>query len=890
MKSPELFIIDGHALCYRSFYAIKELSTKAGQPTNAVYGFLVAVRKILREYDPAYVAVCFDSKERTHRQEKFADYKIQRPSMPEELIVQIPLIKEALEAFNLQMFEQSGFEADDIIATLTKEFLSQGVDVVVVTEDKDMYQLASEHVSFLSVRREGIQHQADVEAKLGFNPKRMTDFIGLAGDSSDNIPGVTGIGKVNAKNLINKFGSLEDIITYLEARESLNAKERLIVEQKDMARLSKELAILSTDVPLKLDLRSLKRVAPNHALLHDLFTRLEFRRLADEFSPVTVASSVVVSDPMMIEDDAAVAQLLAQLKKQQQGAFLWIPVEASQEALASPAMLTSELPDLFDGGDKEVESIVQFNLWIALSQKDIYCVSAHKAVCFIEVFYNPSILKIVFDLKSVLNQLKRFNDENRTMASQGFFDVMLAGYVLNPSHASLALVDLSWTYLHQTLNETQPGSQTVHALWTLYAVMKDTLTEKKMLSLLEDIEQPLAVVLYRMEQQGVDLDSELLESLSAACEEKMQTLEGYIYEAAGETFNLNSPKQLSHILFEKLNLPVIKKTKTGYSTNEAVLMRLAENYELPTFIIEYRQLSKLKSTYIDALPKLINPVTGRIHASFVQTSTETGRLSSRNPNLQNIPIRTDLGRQIRKAIRVAREDHVMVAADYSQIELRILAHLSQDPQLLKAFKFGEDIHRLTASIIFDVAQEDVLPAMRVTAKRVNFGIVYGMSAFGLAKDLNISQTEAQAFIDAYFLRYPKVQAFMQSCIQECRMLGYVTTLLNRRRYIPEMHNKNGAIRQFAERQAINTPVQGSAADVMKLAMIHMQKALDEQALKATMLITVHDELVFEVPRSEKEVLVNLVREVMEHALKLSIPLTVSIKSGHNWLEMSEETL
>jgi len=855
MAKSKLFLIDGHALCYRSFYAIKSLTTSKGQPTNAVYGFIRGIRSILEEYHPDYLAVCFDSKEKTRRQEKFSEYKIHRPPMPDDLKSQIPTIKEVMRAYHLAIFELGGYEADDIIAGITQRFSSKDLDIVIVSDDKDMYQLAGEHVQFFNSKESMIVDSAMVQKKLGFHPKHIVDFIGLVGDASDNIPGVKGVGPVNAKNLINEFGSLEGVLGYLEGKNDLTAKEQLIADQKKMALFSKELAILDADVPLKYDLTDLKVETPDSERLHTLFRDLEFRKLAEEYESQSTTALVNICPIKTVSDVKAVTSKILEHGKV---AFL---MDVNGES------------GLFD-------SVV---IYLTLGDEKVYAVEGEARTSLNAIFDNQEILKVTYNLKAMLKMLS-----NDGFIIKGkVFDVMLAGYLLGPTQSFFDLDNLAWQYLKTTLPKENALGGQVEALMQLYPLLKRELEEKSLLSLFEDIEMPLASVLFKVEHNGVNLDLTLLQSLSNDSAKKINNLTHELFEMAGEEFNLNSPKQLGGILFEKLKLPVIKKTKTGFSTNESVLTILAENHRFPALILEYRKLSKLKSTYIDALPKLINPETGRLHAQFNQTGTETGRLSSSQPNLQNIPIRTELGRQIRKAIVPSNKDLIMIAADYSQIELRILAHLSGDQNLITAFQKDEDIHQFTASLIFDVEELDVTAQMRNYAKRVNFGLIYGMSAFGLAKDLKVSQSEAQLFIDRYFLRYPDVKKFMDREIRQCEELGYVLTILNRRRYIPEIKSTNISVRQFAQRQAINTPVQGSAADLMKLAMINIQRELERRDLQSRMISTVHDELVFESPEAERAEMISLIGDHMEHAITLNVPVKVSIKAGKNWLDMKE---
>ncbi|HBG60380.1 MAG: DNA polymerase I [Omnitrophica WOR_2 bacterium GWF2_38_59] len=847
-----LFLIDGHGLCYRAFFAIRELATSKGQATNAVYGFCNILRKILREHKPDYLAVCFDSKKKTYREEKYAEYKVQRPSMPDNMVSQIPIIKDVIKAHNLMIFELGGYEADDIIATFSNKASDEGLEVIIVSDDKDMYQLLGENVKIFNSRKDVVLSYEDVKKDLGFEPSRIVDYIGLAGDKSDNLPGVMGVGEVTAKKLLSEFDDLENIYEHIEEVTPIKLREKL-QENKESAFFSKELAILETTVPFHFDLDQLKVEKADNKLLYEIYKDLEFRKWADELS----------SEVKMVEDinirslrnKSDINEIVEDIKEQGKVSFL-----------------SSTVDELFESN----------SIYFSVGRAKVFRLKLDMIDGMKDIFSDANITKITFDIKGA----------SKALASQGCelngcFDVMLAGYLLNPSRTSYSISDLSWEYLKVSVSEQDKISHETENIYHLFPMLSRELEQKSLLSLFNDIEIPLALVLSKMERCGVKIDVELLKGLSISCDKKIEDLKKILFDIAGEEFNINSPKQLSVILFEKMKYPAVKKTKTGYSTDESVLTKLAKDHEFPKLILEHRQLAKLKSTYIDALPVLVDSNSGRIHASFVQNGTETGRLSSRNPNLQNIPIRTELGAQIRKAIIPSSDDRILLAADYSQIELRILAHLSGDETLKKAFDDGQDVHQYTASLIFDVEESKVTKDMRNSAKRVNFGIVYGMSSFGLSKDLEVSQKEAQMFIDKYFARYPKVKVFMDDTIKECEEQGFVRTLLNRRRYIPEIRSKNMSVRQFAQRQAINTPVQGSAADLMKLAMINIQNDLEKRKLESEMIITVHDELVFDVVKKEQDEVAGLVRSLMETPLRLSVPVTVTVKIGSNWLEMRE---
>ena len=789
LMPQRVFLIDAHGLCYRAFYAVKALKNSKGQPTNAIFGFCNILRKILADCKPTHVAVCFDVGKQTHRQKKFADYKIQRQAMPDDLVIQIKTIRDIVSAYGFPIFELEGFEADDVMATLSLRFAKENVDVFIATDDKDMAQLVGDHIKLYSPRQERVIDAKDVVEKFGVSPLQITDYIALAGDPSDNIPGVKGIGEVGARKLLEKFNSLEGIYNHVDGVTPPKLQEKLMASRQE-AFLSKELAILDNQVPLDAVLDDLAFPQPNRARLFTLFNELEFRKFAQEYAPL----DAVPQEP--IEDLKTWAQ------------------------------------DNDEG-------------------KPVF---------------------IVYDLKSLrkAGQVSEGPHPPVIPAKAGIFDVYLADYLLAGGQGQYHL---------PTLRATDGGMR------ELYGIQKRLLKEQNLEFLFYEVEMPLSDVLFEMEANGVRLDVMVLEDLSKECQTKIVQLEESLFKIAGTRFNVNSPKQLSEILFERLKLPAVKKIKTGFSTNEEVLTKLSHQHPLPALILEYRQMAKLKSTYIDALPLLVDPKSQRLHATFNQAGAETGRLSSNNPNLQNIPIRTEFGQRIRRAFVPYEQGHVLLSADYSQIELRILALLAKDEDLKKACRGEGDIHRYTASLIFEVPENKVDEKMRYAAKRINFGIIYGMSAFGLAKDLDVSIAQAQDFIDKYFLRYPKVRSFLDGEIQKARDLGYVTTLFGRRRYLPDIHNRNMGLRQFAERQAINAPMQGTAADIIKIAMVKISRRIAQEKLSSTMIMTVHDELVFDVPQGEVKTMAALVRQEMEGAMDLSVPMKVSAKVGPNWLEM-----
>ena len=858
MKKRRLFLLDGTAYCYRSFYAIRNLSTRSGEPTNAVYGFLMTLQNLLEDEVPDYLAVCFDHSRKTFRQEKFADYKIQRKPMPDLLGQQLPVIKELLAAWRVPVFEVPGFEADDLLATLTHQALSAGKDleVVIVTPDKDALQLVGERVRVLDAPRKGMLYGAqEVQARFGVAPQRVADWMALSGDASDNIPGVPGIGPKMATALLSEFETLEDLLNHLDRVDKPSAR-KLLEEHRDLALMSKELATLHEDAPIEFTLEGLRRQDPDETVLRSLYQRLEFRSHWSRLSPAD-GSGV---DFDRIDASSQFASFLAKVEKAGRVAF-----------------------DLGIGPNGQIESLA-----LGLEKGPIIVRTNPSDEELKRLFSNARIAKAGHDIKKSL----------RALAPSGFdiqglcFDTMLAAYLLDPEQKAESLSVLAFHFVGHACAD-DPGvdpaklAERLQVILEIWAKLKEELSEKDLLNLFETVEIPLAHVLADMETRGVGLDVPFLKQLSSAMETELEDLAKKILKEAGSTFNINSPRQLADVLFNQLNLPVIKRTKTGPSTDVEVLEALKDLHPLPKAMLRYRELSKLKSTYIDALPELVDTKTGRLHCTFHQTGTATGRLSTSNPNLQNIPIKTEEGRRIRKAfIPYAKTDRIL-SADYSQIELRLLAHLSGDEVLIEAFRKGEDIHRITASEIFGVGIDSVTGAMRQAAKTVNFGIIYGMTPYGLSKELSISPPEAGSFIEAVFKRYPKVRPYLHAQIERARTQGYVTTLLNRRRYIPQLMGGVVAVREFGERIAVNAPIQGSAADLIKRAMIDIQAALSEGNFVSSMVLQIHDELVFEVNLQEQSRLIDLVAERMEGVFKLSVPLPVRIRMGKNWLETEE---
>ncbi|MCX5668559.1 MAG: DNA polymerase I [Candidatus Omnitrophica bacterium] len=847
MSEKSFFLIDATAFCYRAFYALRDLSTSAGQATNAVYGFINILNKVLKEQKPDYLVCCFDLSRDTFRLKKFAQYKMHRPAMPDNLISQIPLIKEVVGAYGVPIFEKAGFEADDLIAQLARKAVLRSLAVTIVSSDKDILQLVGKRISVFSPNKDGgvFYDLAKVKERFGVAPERLVDIIALVGDVADNIPGVPGIGDKTAQKLIKEFGSVDKLFENISKVKPEKIKE-MILEHRQRIKLNKQLISLDQELDLDLDLEKAKTGQPDYARLASIFKKLEFKKLlADLPAGVdkTVPTNLCSCNPV---------ELTALLKR-----------------CDEIAIYGSSVEDLFFAiGDKFFSGkLAQDQLRLAIS--------------------DFRIKKIGHDLKKLKVALFR-----EGLILNGLdFDVMIAAYLLNPSRTSYALEDLALENLGEFIRQgTLEAKEALVLVTRLKPPLLKALEEKDLSKLFFDLEMPLVSILAQMEQDGIKLDLALLKNLSHDIQQRLIKLISDIYEASGTQFNINSPKQLGQVLFVKLGLPVIKKTKTGPSTDEEVLKRLSDKHVLAVLLLEYRQLTKLKNTYVDALPKLVDSSDGRVHTSFNQTGTETGRLSSSNPNLQNIPIKTDIGAKIRQAIITSSEKNCLLSCDYSQIELRVLAHLCGDHTLIEAFSRNQDVHRLTAALIYNLPESKVKPQMREVAKRVNFGIIYGQSAYGLSKDLDIPINQAQDFIDAYFLRYPKVKEYIDAQIKKAQSEGFVTTFLGRRRYIPQINNKNMGIRQFAQRQAVNTPIQGTASDLIKLAMIKISAQIKDRALKAKMILQIHDELVFDLPISELNILARLVKDQMEQVMKLEVPIKVDMKKGKNWLEMSSFSL
>ena len=886
-QPQRLCLIDGSSYIYRAYYAIRHLSNSRGMATNAIYGFTNMLLKVMRDLQPDRLAVIFDSKGPTFRKEIYPEYKANRAAMPEDLVPQIPYIKRVVGALNMPGIEMNGYEADDIIATLARKFAAEGVEVTVVTGDKDLMQIVNEHVRLLDTMKDKAYGPAEVAERFG-SAKKVVEVQALAGDSSDNVPGVPGIGEKTAKVLIDEFGDLETLLANLDR---VKGKRRDNLEKfADQARMSKQLVTLVDDLPLNLDEHDFVLSEPDREALTELFKECEFHKLLQEFSAAERASASG-DNYRSVLDEAGLQELLAALQKETRFAF------DTETTGLDP--LRADLVGLsFAVNPGSAWYVPVAHRYLGVPEQ----LPLENVLAAIRpLLTSPQHLKIGQNLKYDILVLARAGVE----VTGPLYDTMLASYLANPAAKSHGMDNLAAELLdYRTISyrevagsgknqicfdEVEVEKATVYAAedaditLRLYEKLRPMVAEQQQEKLFNDVEMPLLQILAGMEQAGIRIDPDLLGRLSAELEKKMAVLEKQIHQMAGGPFNIGSPKQLGEVLFERLGLSKGKKTKTGWSTDVEVLNNLAEEHEIAAKILDYRSLAKLKGTYTDALPKLIHPETGRIHTSFNQAITATGRLSSSDPNLQNIPIRTEEGRRIREGF-IPSESCLLLSADYSQVELRILAHMADESALKEAFARGEDIHRRTASEVLGLFPEMVTDEQRRQAKAINFGVIYGMSAFGLAKQLGIGRREAQQFIDTYFDRYPGIRTFMDSCIDEARDKQYVTTLLGRRCAIPEINSKNGAVRGYAERNAINYPVQGSAADIIKVAMVHIARRLAAEGMKTRMLLQVHDELVFDVPEAEQEEVSALVREEMEGAVELTVPLLVEVGIGRNWRE------
>lgn len=872
-------ILDGNSIVNRAFYGIRLLSTKDGLYTNAVYGFLSILMKLMEEERPEALCVAFDLSAPTFRHERYEAYKAQRKGMPDELAMQMPLLKEVLAAMNIPIYELEGYEADDIIGTMSRLCTTSGHECVIVTGDKDSLQLigGGVRVKLVSTRMgQTVEKDYTRERFLedyGFGPELMVDLKALMGDASDNIPGVKGVGEKTAMDLVARYGGIEEIYKGLDSLDIKDSVKKKLSEGEESARLSYELATIDKDVPIEMRPEDSLISEPDREKLYALFLRLEFSKFIERMglgagsgaSHKTVVTGEVVSEA--VTDGEGAERLIRACG----GApvCLICTDDLSATAVLAGGCMYAVLRHDFDG---DYDGLIRRLM-------------------------SPEIAKVGHDVKHLMRVLM-----GEGIPIGGFmFDTALAAYLLSPTDGSYELSKLSVSYLgcetpdakaYKAPDAFAPLSDISGALGALFShvsvmdsiwpILQSELLGQGMRELFETVELPLCTVLADMEHTGFAVDANMLKDFGVMLDGRIETAQASIFSHAGEEFNINSTKKLGEILFDKLNLPPVKKTKTGYSTNIEVLEKLKGSHPVIADIIEYRQLTKLKSTYVDGLLKVIAP-DGRIHTSFMMTVTATGRLSSTEPNLQNIPVRTELGSELRKMF-VAGSGMLLVDADYSQIELRLLAHISGDRRMQEAFLSGEDIHRVTASQVLGIPPEDVTPGQRSSAKAVNFGIVYGISDFSLAEDIGVSRYEARQYIDSYLEKYSGVRDYMKTIVEKAREEGYVSTLMGRRRYLPEISSKNFNIRSFGERVALNTPIQGTAADIIKLAMVRVYERLKAEKMKSRLILQIHDELIIESPEDEAEMAAALLKEEMSGVMELSVPLLADAKTGRSWYD------
>jgi DNA polymerase-1 len=886
-KEDTIYLIDGSGYIYRAYHAVRHLSTTRGLPTNAAFGFTNMLLKLLSDRKPERIVMVFDAKGPTFRHEIFEAYKANRPPMPEDLSVQIPYIKQIVDGMNIASCELRGYEADDIIGTLARAAEKKGFHVVMVTGDKDFKQLVSPAISIWDPMKDRTIDYAGLKEDLGLEPSQWVDVMALAGDTSDNIPGVPGIGEKTAVSLIKTFGNLEAIFENLDNISRKKLRENLSTF-REQAMLSRRLVAIDTEVPLSVELSSLKVADPDAERLAALFRELEFQRLQKQFPAKTDLSK---KKYRAILNEEALNGLIDELKRA--GTFA-----VDTETTAKDPMRAEIVGLSFACRPNEASYIPLRHRYAGVPEQ---LDPDHTIASLKPILEDPKLAKIGQNIKFDWIVLKRSGIQLQGVT----FDTMVASYLLNPTRRAHNLEAIAAEYLdHRMISykEVTGGKkddqgfegvliedavtyacEDADITLMAYELLEPKLQEGGLDRLFKEVEIPLIPVLVDMEMFGICVERERLKAVSKDFGRQLDAMEDRIYAIAGESFNIQSHKQLGRILFEKLKLPIQKKTKkkTGYSTDVEVLTTLSVEHELPALVLHYRSLSKLKSTYADALVDLIHPETQRIHTSYNQTVTATGRLSSSGPNLQNIPIRTEEGREIRAAF-VPQKGWTILSADYSQIELRLLAHYSADPILVEAFEEDEDIHTRTATEVFELLPGMITREMRRQAKVINFGIIYGMGPFRLSKEIGISHKMAKIYIDNYFRRYEGVRRFIEETIEEARKTGKVTTLLGRHRWLPDILSKNRTAREFAERTAVNTPLQGTAADLIKVAMIQIPQAFGKMQLDAKMLLQVHDELLFEVPPKELETVVEYVTKIMEGVYELRVPLKVDIKAGQNW--------
>ncbi|MCF6269527.1 MAG: DNA polymerase I [Melioribacteraceae bacterium] len=922
MENPQkrFVIIDAMAIAYRGYFAFinNPLKNSKGEPTSAVYGFMNQLVKIIEDTKPDYLVIATDTKEKTFRHERYEKYKSSRTEMPEDMIPQIKRIMELIEALKIPLYILPGYEADDLVGTAVKKAEALGLHSYAVTPDKDFVQLVTDNVTMIKPGRSGndvvIMDKAKVIEEYGFEPKFMVDYLALVGDSSDDIPGVAGVGPKSATPLIQQFGDLENIYNNLDSIEKKGVRTKLEASREN-AFLSKELATIMTDVPYVMDIEASKFTPPDLQNAISILSELELKSIINKLNKLFNTGEI---------DSTATPQNTTMQAEYDSSKVNYKLITDINEAKELANLLQNSNLFVFD---TETNSLNVFDVKLAgasfsIKANEAYFVPINPFLfsdslfvrdlsdrltidefteIFGPVFENKNVKKVCQNGKYDIAVLKT----NNINVENFYFDTMIASYIIDPDqkHGMNALSEKYLGYSPIPISEligkkkdadlifdVDINKLSIYACedaditFRLYEVFKKLLSKNKLETISEKIEFPLVTVLEKMERAGINLNIKALNKFSLLLQSSMDRYTKEIYEHAGEVFNINSPKQLQVILFDKLNLPPTRKTKTGFSTDASSLEALKGQSPIVDYLLEYRQAAKLKSTYADALPKLINPVTKRVHTSFNQTVTSTGRLSSLNPNLQNIPIRTELGKKIREAFIPRDENHVLLSSDYSQIELRIMASICEDETLMEAFKNGEDIHKSTAALVFSVPQEEVTSDMRRKAKEVNFGILYGIGVFGLSNRLGITRTQGKEIIDTYFSNFSKVKSFIDDSIAFAREHEYAETLLGRRRYLKNINSNNRVMKQFEERVAVNMPIQGTAADMIKLAMIKVQNELEKINAKTKMVLQVHDELVFDVPKNELEIVKPIIKKNMEGAFILKVPTVVDIGVGNNWLE------
>ena len=853
-----LYLIDGHNVLYRTFFGVPRLTAPDGTPTNVVLGVARILLKILREERPDAIVAVFDSREPTPRHAIYPDYKANRLKTPEDLAAQIPVVDEMIDALGVRRLSVAGAEADDIIGTLSRRAEERGMDVVIVSSDKDMYQLVSPRVKVRDGLKEHTVGEAQVEEVFGVPPGKVADLLALAGDPSDNVPGVPGIGEKTASELIREFGSLDAVLAHPERLKG--ARREKIEKGADAARLALRLVTIDRDIPIREDWSGFTPRGIDASRVVPLFRRLGFRKLLEELDLGKETPPERKGDP-----PKSVAWKRAG------------SVEAFLHALGPGNVASAGLA--YDGDRETV-------VGIAVEGKGVHLLPADGSARAARALSARGATIYLHDGKA----LYRRDAGAGTGEDPRLFDTQVAGYLLEPEEGTPSFPKLRARFLPASLAAAEGESPSARAAeragatLALGKVLEERLAEAALLDVFRGIDMPLLPVLHRIEEKGIRIDPGIFAELSEGLARDISAIERKVAAAAGTDFNINSPKQLAFLLFEKLGLPPVKKTKTGYSTDVDVLERLKDLHEIPSLVLEYRTVAKIRSTYVDVLPGRIDPRDGRIHTTLSQTQAATGRLSSSDPNLQNIPIRTELGRRIRAGF-VAEKGNLFVGADYSQVELRLLAHLSGDAELIRRFRQGDDIHTATAAAVFGVDPSAVTPELRRRAKVINFGILYGMSPFGLSRELGIGGKEAKTYIDHYFDRYPGVKEYIDGLKTSARKDGYVLTLMGRRRTLKDIDSRNKVLREAAERMAINTPIQGSAADLIKMAMIRVDREFREAGMEARLILQVHDELIVEAPEREAAGSERILKEAMEGVAKLSVPLTVSVSRGKNWGEI-----